>query len=152
MTFKFWACGGIKFDEKCAILQICKCNNHSEVHLFIAAADGSVITELTEDHVAQINSTVENSTVKKEIPWRKKIYNLLPQTMMKPQLSMRKCAVWNMFVDSCSFLHLVMTTFYIFLQQSKTDAGRQDLGNLQLSTKIYNNLQMCYKSFWSNPL
>ena len=63
MTFKFWACGGIKFDEKCAILQICKCNNYSEVHLLIAA-DGSVITELTEDHVARINSTVENSTVK----------------------------------------------------------------------------------------
>ena len=76
MTFKFWACGGIKFDEKCAILQICKCNNYSEVHLLIAA-DGSVITELTEDHVARINSTVENSIVKKEITWRKKIYNLL---------------------------------------------------------------------------
>ena len=32
---------------------------------------------LTEDHVARINSTVENSIVKKEITWRKKIYNLL---------------------------------------------------------------------------
>ena len=71
MTFKFWARGGIKFDEKCAILQICKCNNYSEAHLLIAA-DGSVITELTEDYVARINSTVDNSTVKKEIPWRKK--------------------------------------------------------------------------------
>ena len=70
MTFKFWACGGIKFNEKCAILQISKCNNYSEGHLLIAA-HGS------EDHVARINSTVENSIVKKEIPWRKKIYNLL---------------------------------------------------------------------------
>ena len=26
-------------------------------------------------------------------------YNFLRQTMMKLQLSMRKCAVWNMFVD-----------------------------------------------------
>ena len=50
-----------------------------------------------------------------------KIYNLLRQTMMKLQLSMRKRAVWNMFVDSCSFLRQVITTFYIFLQQSKTD-------------------------------
>ena len=41
---------GIKFDEKCAILEICKCNNYSEVHLLIAA-DGSVITELTEDQM-----------------------------------------------------------------------------------------------------
>ena len=46
MTFKFWACGGIKLDEKCAILQICKCNNYSEVHLLVAA-DDSVITKLT---------------------------------------------------------------------------------------------------------
>ena len=60
MTFKF------KFDKKCAILQICKCNNYSEVHLLIAS-DGSIITE--------------NSIVKKEIPWRKKIYNFLRQTM-----------------------------------------------------------------------
>ena len=44
-TFKFWACGGIKFDEKCAILQICNCNNYSEGHLLIAA-DRSIITEL----------------------------------------------------------------------------------------------------------
>ena len=42
-----------------------------------------------------------------------------------------------MFVDSCSTPRQVITTFYIFLQQSKTDKGQQDLGNLQLSTKIY---------------
>ena len=71
---------GIKFDKKCAILQICKCNSYSEVDLLIAA-DGSVIIELTEDHVARINSTV-----KKEIPWQQKIYNLLRR---KLQLSMQ---------------------------------------------------------------
>ena len=32
---------------------------------------------LTEDHVARINSTFENIIVKKEIPWGKKLYNLL---------------------------------------------------------------------------
>ena len=45
----------------------------------------------------------------------------LRQTMLKLQLSMRKYAVRNMFVDSCSFLRQVTITFYIFLQQSKTD-------------------------------
>ena len=54
--------------------------------------------------------------------------------MLKLQLSMKKCAVWNMFVDSFSFLRQVITTFYIFLQQSKMDQDQQHLGNLQLFT------------------
>ena len=54
--------------------------------------------------------------------------------MLKLQRSVRKCAVWNMFVDNCSFRRQVITTFYIFLQQSSNGLGATGFWQ---STTIY---------------
>ena len=92
-----------------------------------------------ESGINEMYASVSACARARASPWRKKIYDLLSrklhfirqniskiyvslrQTMLKLQLSMRKVAVWNMFIDGRSFLCQVIITFYIFQQQSKAD-------------------------------